>query len=305
MTDLFLFGTLRHQPLLQRILGEEGALPALEPAFLPGHDTRWVAGRGHPVLVDAPEARAEGLLARDVSPAALDRLAFYEAGQGYHPQTRTVETQSGPVAAQVWLPQHAVTPGGPFDLSDWQMRWADVADVAAAEVMSHFGQSAPDAVAKRYLPIRARAAARVVHLGAVGREGAWMVERLLEYGVDTRWIATRAGDSGHAVICVDDAGENLIVIHPGANRAIQDAEVAAALDTAAPGDWFLSQNETNGQVAGAEAARAGPLRRRPPAACPAPSSPSCTGSTTRTRRRSAGRECPRGGPLRLPRPRIG
>ncbi|KCV81790.1 ADP-ribose pyrophosphatase [Actibacterium atlanticum] len=161
MTDLFLFGTLRHQPLLQRILGEEGALPALEPAFLPGHDTRWVAGRGHPVLVDAPEARAEGLLARDVSPAALDRLAFYEAGQGYHPQTRTVETQSGPVAAQVWLPQHAVTPGGTFDLSDWQMRWADVADVAAAEVMSHFGQSAPDAVAKRYLPIRARAAARV------------------------------------------------------------------------------------------------------------------------------------------------
>ncbi|SLN55726.1 Ribokinase [Roseivivax jejudonensis] len=106
----------------------------------------------------------------------------------------------------------------------------------------------------------ARAAARVVHLGAVGREGAWMVERLLEYGVDTRWIATRAGDSGHAVICVDDAGENLIVIHPGANREIQDAEVAAALDTAAPGDWFLSQNETNGQVAGAEAARARGLR---------------------------------------------
>ena len=31
----------------------------------------------------------------------------------------------------------------------------------------------------------ARAAARVVHIGAVGTDGVWAVERLTEYGVDT------------------------------------------------------------------------------------------------------------------------
>ena len=34
----------------------------------------------------------------------------------------------------------------------------------------------------------ARAAATINHIGAVGFDGAWMLERLLESGVDTRYI---------------------------------------------------------------------------------------------------------------------
>ena len=102
----------------------------------------------------------------------------------------------------------------------------------------------------------ARAAARVVHVGAVGADGAWMVERLMEYGVDTRNIATVSETSGHAVIAVDDAGENLIIIHGGANRAVPEAALDAALADAGPGDTFLTQNETNAQAAGARRAKA-------------------------------------------------
>ncbi|ETX28732.1 ribokinase [Roseivivax isoporae] len=106
----------------------------------------------------------------------------------------------------------------------------------------------------------ARAGAHVRHVGAVGRDGAWMVERLLEYGVDTRGIATRDGASGHAVIAVDPAGENLILLHPGANREVSGETVAAALEEAAPGDSFLFQNETSAQEEGAAAAAARGLR---------------------------------------------
>ncbi|MHA6346040.1 PfkB family carbohydrate kinase [Roseivivax sp. CAU 1761] len=106
----------------------------------------------------------------------------------------------------------------------------------------------------------ARAGARVVHLGAVGEEGGWMVERLAAYGVETGHVAVAAEASGHAVIAVDDAGENLILIHPGANRAISEDEIALALEGAGPGDSFLFQNETNAQAAGARAARARGLR---------------------------------------------
>ncbi len=101
----------------------------------------------------------------------------------------------------------------------------------------------------------ARAAARVVHLGAVGPEGAWAIERLMEYGVDTRHIARVDATTGHAVILIDDAGENSIVIHHGANHAIPETLLGAALSEASTGDWLLMQNETLLQPEAAALAR--------------------------------------------------
>lgn len=93
----------------------------------------------------------------------------------------------------------------------------------------------------------ARAAARVAHIGAVGPEGKWAVDRLLEYGVDTRHIAQVEVATGHANINVDAAGENNIVLFTGANHAITDQMIGAALSEASPGDFLLMQNETSGQ----------------------------------------------------------
>ncbi len=94
----------------------------------------------------------------------------------------------------------------------------------------------------------ARAAARVVHIGAVGPDGRWAVERLLEYGVDTRHIGEVQVPTGHANICVDTNGENAIVVFSGANHAISEAMIGAALSEASAGDFFVTQNETNGQA---------------------------------------------------------
>lgn len=93
----------------------------------------------------------------------------------------------------------------------------------------------------------ARAAARVVHIGAVGSDGRWASDRLMEYGVDTRHITQVAETTGHANICVDAAGENSIVLYPGANRSVPRDRIAAALSEASPGDSFVTQNETNDQ----------------------------------------------------------
>lgn len=99
-----------------------------------------------------------------------------------------------------------------------------------------------------------RAGARCVHVGAVGPDGRWAVERLTEYGVDTRHIATVEDGTGHAIIAVDDAGENAILLYPGANRALTAAHIAPALAEAGRNDLFLFQNETSAQRVGAEAA---------------------------------------------------
>ncbi|TDE37014.1 ribokinase [Antarcticimicrobium sediminis] len=101
----------------------------------------------------------------------------------------------------------------------------------------------------------ARAAAHVHHLGAVGPDGGWAVERLLEYGVDTRHIAQVDTATGHAIVMVEPGGENQIVIYPGANREIPQSLVQAALSEAGAGDTLLIQNETNAQALAARIGR--------------------------------------------------
>lgn len=106
----------------------------------------------------------------------------------------------------------------------------------------------------------ARAGAVVHHLGAVGPDGGWMIERLAGYGVGIDHVARLDTPSGHAIITVDAAAENAIVIFPGANREIPEATVRQALNKAKPGDIFLAQNETGLQVEAATLARDAGLR---------------------------------------------
>lgn len=94
----------------------------------------------------------------------------------------------------------------------------------------------------------ARGAAHVVHIGAVGSDGRWALDLLTEYGVDTRHIIVAAEVTGHAVILLDKAGENTIVINPGANHALTKDQIGLALAEASPKDILLIQNETNQQV---------------------------------------------------------
>lgn len=102
--------------------------------------------------------------------------------------------------------------------------------------------------------------ARVHHIGAVGADGGWIRDRLAAAGIGTEDLATVAAASGHAVVLVEDGGENQIVIHGGANRALTRDQIAAALARARPGDWFLAQNETNLIAEGFAMARAAGLR---------------------------------------------
>lgn len=100
----------------------------------------------------------------------------------------------------------------------------------------------------------ARAGAHACHIGAVGAEGKWCVDRLTEYGVDTRHITMGEIATGHAIIAVDPAGENQIILFPGANRVLSADQIGQALSSANAGDILLMQNETNMQ---AEAAKIG------------------------------------------------
>lgn len=104
-----------------------------------------------------------------------------------------------------------------------------------------------------------RARCPVFHIGAVGADGLWMRDRLHDYGVDVTHLSEVSGPSGHAIVSLDPAGENQILIVPAANLAI-DADFSGILGDAARGDIALIQNETNGQSDFAQAARRAGLR---------------------------------------------
>ncbi|MEO0427456.1 MAG: PfkB family carbohydrate kinase [Pseudomonadota bacterium] len=106
----------------------------------------------------------------------------------------------------------------------------------------------------------ARAGASVRLAGAIGAEGAWTLNRLAAAEVDTAGVATIDAATGHAVILVEPDGENRIVIHGGANRAMPDAVLHAALEATEPGDWWVTQNETDRVAESLAAARARGLR---------------------------------------------
>ncbi|MFV2086514.1 ribokinase [Micromonospora sp. LOL_021] len=81
----------------------------------------------------------------------------------------------------------------------------------------------------------ARAGGDCVFLGAVGSDafGVTLTGRLARSGVDTSQLRVVYGSSGVAVVMVNAAGENAIVVTPGANaafRGLTEPELAAVRD---------------------------------------------------------------------------
>lgn len=94
--------------------------------------------------------------------------------------------------------------------------------------------------------------AQVAHVGAIGPSDDWLIKALATAGIETQFISNVDVPTGHAIINVDDAGENAIVLFPSANHAIPTGMIAEALAGYGPGDTCLLQNEV---TVSAEAAR--------------------------------------------------
>lgn len=93
--------------------------------------------------------------------------------------------------------------------------------------MTPGGKGANQAVAAQ------RAGGAVTFITAVGDDtfGQESIERFCAEGIDTSYIVTKAGSSsGVALILVDEEGENIIAVAPGANSLLTPEDVEAAAD---------------------------------------------------------------------------
>ncbi len=91
----------------------------------------------------------------------------------------------------------------------------------------------------------ARLGAEVRLIGRLGEDafGAQLKQHLEEAGVDISGVTTSPGSSGVAVILVSDAGENCIVITPGANALLSPADLDAQIDVLRSARVVLTQLE--------------------------------------------------------------
>lgn len=85
--------------------------------------------------------------------------------------------------------------------------------------------------------------ADVAHLGAIGAGDDWLIAALQGRGVDTQSVAMIDMPTGHAIINVDDAGENAIVLFPSANHSVPSHMLSDKISGYGVGDICLLQNE--------------------------------------------------------------
>ena len=100
----------------------------------------------------------------------------------------------------------------------------------------------------------AAAAASTALVGATGTDAAGdrLVSDLVDVGVDVTYVRRVSGTSGHAVIEVDEDGDNSIIVISGANSQLTPDDVGAALDALRPA-VVMTQLESPAEVTAATA----------------------------------------------------
>ncbi|HSC02130.1 MAG TPA: ribokinase [Solirubrobacteraceae bacterium] len=109
---------------------------------------------------------------------------------------------------------------------------ANIDHVARCERLPRPGETVTDATFERVpggkganqAVAAARLGADVRFVGRVGRDDL-VLQSLIEAGVDVRGVVSDDGETGVALILVDRAGENVIVVAPEANRRLRPEDV--------------------------------------------------------------------------------
>ena len=156
MNNVFLYGTLRHEGLLEIVLGHVPSA-RLQPATLQGFVVSRAEGHGFPLIERRDGAMSEGVLLTDVSTEERARLDHYELGFGYHLHEADVDGQ----AALVYMPEEGLWRGAEaWSLEAWSAAdWPHVR-YSAREIMSYLGKVDAADLSWRFAMIGARAHSR-------------------------------------------------------------------------------------------------------------------------------------------------
>ncbi len=90
-----------------------------------------------------------------------------------------------------------------------------------------------------------RAGADVYHAGCIGSDGDMLKAVLCDSGVDISYLKNVDIKNGHAIIQVNERGENSIIIYAGSNGSVTKEYIDTVLEDFGEGDMLLLQNEVS------------------------------------------------------------
>ncbi|MEG1756742.1 MAG: ribokinase [Clostridia bacterium] len=92
----------------------------------------------------------------------------------------------------------------------------------------------------------ANAGLDVYHAGCIGSDDTLLNDTFSQYRIHTEYLQTLQDcATGHAIIQVDDAGENCILLYRGTNGMLTEEHVDYVLSCFGKDDLVVLQNETN------------------------------------------------------------
>lgn len=83
----------------------------------------------------------------------------------------------------------------------------------------------------------------VYHAGMVGSDGDMLIDTLKENNVNCSYLKKSDGLSGHAIIQVEEKGQNCIILNGGTNKKIDVAMIEQVLANFDENDIIILQNE--------------------------------------------------------------
>ncbi len=160
--NLFVYGTLRAFPLMEAVGGDRFRHA---PATLDHYQVTGVVGDVVPTIFAEIDGQAEGLLLRNVTPAAMARFDLFEMAWDYTRHTVTVQTADGPKEAEFYLPPEGQNSNGrAWSLQDWEAQNCAAVTDAAKEMFARdplpdeagFASRWPMALSRAWARTRAR-----------------------------------------------------------------------------------------------------------------------------------------------------
>jgi ADP-ribose pyrophosphatase YjhB (NUDIX family) len=247
MSGLFVYGTMLHRPLLERLVGDLDGAEAVD-AVLPGYRVVRDEKDHMPVLATDAEGSARGTLWTGLPEEARALLDVYELTRSYRPVPVVVWAEGEAREAWAYAPPPWMPPSGEdWDLEAW-LRVDGEMDFLRAEEIA--GRPPSGAEMLTQAPMIAHRAAAAVR----AREGAPTVLRRRAGPGDTTWrkLEPPAGRFFRF--------ERLEVAHlrfDGARNEGLGREVMVGVDAA----LVLPYDRARDRVLLVEQVRTGPLRR--------------------------------------------
>ena len=161
MSTLFFYGTLRHLPLLETVLGRALEADKTHQGVAKGYCVLTAKGHDFPIIVEG-DGQAVGIVVEGLTDKEVARLNFYEGAYDYGLREIEVSTKAGPIKAAVYFPlPNKLRADGPWDFEDWERDWSELICLAAIEAMSYFGVKTDAELDFMFPTIRVRAAAKL------------------------------------------------------------------------------------------------------------------------------------------------